>query len=82
MWGSDGKEIFYVTPGGKLVTVELKTSVSGLEAGKPKELFDFSRVTGYAVSAEGNRFLVALQAEDSSTSPMTVVLNWTTDLKR
>ncbi|MEE8184000.1 MAG: protein kinase, partial [Acidobacteriota bacterium] len=53
MWGSDGKEIFYVTPGGKLVTVELKTTVSGLEAGKPEELFDFSRVTGYAVSAEG-----------------------------
>ena len=82
MWGGDGREIFYVTPGGKLVAVELKTSVSGLEAGTPKELFDFSRGTGYTVSADGQRFLVALQAEDPSTSPLTVVLNWTADLKR
>lgn len=39
-------------------------------------------VTVYDVSADGQRLLVIRPREDASTRPLTVVLNWTTELKK
>lgn len=36
----------------------------------------------YDVSHDGQRFLVASTPEEAATQPMTVVLNWLSDLKR
>jgi len=58
------------------------------EAGIPAPLFDV-RVSGltdvrthYAVSADGQRFLVNTPTEDRSASPITVVVNWSKALGR
>jgi len=54
----------------------------------PKTLFQtrvdrepFSRYH-YAVSADGQRFLLNSPVEDAASSPINVVINWTADLKR
>ena len=61
-WSRDGKELFYVAPGGKLMAVEVTTGEK-FEAGTPRALFqmrlaldwDFNH---YSVTADGQRFLV------------------------
>jgi protease II len=91
-WRRDGKELFYLTPDGKLTAVEVKTS-STFEAVAANPLFDthvrgFSLNLGissrdnYAVSSDGQRFLRNDLTEISASTPITVVLNWTADLKR
>ncbi len=86
IWQRDGKELFYFTADRKLMAVEVKAG-STFESSLPKSLFGMntrgggSRTT-YAVSRDGQRFLTSDMMEISGPSPITVVLNWTTDLKR
>ena len=87
-WRNDGKEIFYLAPDRRLMAVPVQPD-STLAVGKSRALFEtriFS-VGGipyvpYCVSAGGQRFLVNTTAEESNSSPMTVVLNWTAALKK
>ena len=85
LWRADGKELFYITEDGKLISAEVKVG-SALESGVPQQLFQASiKNTGfgycYAVAADAQRFLVNTPAEANNPTPMTVVLNWTSDLK-
>jgi Tol biopolymer transport system component len=94
-WRRDGKELFYLTPDGKLMAVEVKAG-STFEAVAAKPLFDthvrgwfgsgagagLSSRNNYAVSSDGQRFLRNDLMEISASSPITVVLNWIADLKR
>ena len=36
----------------------------------------------YDVSPDGQRFLVSSSVEETTATPLTVVLNWTADLKK
>jgi Tol biopolymer transport system component len=91
-WRRDGRELFYRTPGRKLIAVPVKTGVA-FDAGAPKELFELPAeppawIQGgidqrvYAPSADGERFLIAVPVDEESSSPITVVLNWTAALKK
>jgi Tol biopolymer transport system component/predicted Ser/Thr protein kinase len=83
-WRRDGKELFYVTAGQKLMAVTVQTD-STFQAGRPHALFEprfFQPVIPYAVSADGQRFLVNTPLEEDNSSPVTVVLNWTAELKK
>lgn len=72
------------------MAVDVKGNGSTFEAGAPKELFALRLQTiglpgprNYIVAgADGQRFLVASVPEERITTPMTVVLNWTADLRR
>ncbi|MEP7273037.1 MAG: hypothetical protein ABI882_16170, partial [Acidobacteriota bacterium] len=84
-WRRDGKEIFYVDPDAKVMAVEVKTG-SAFEAGIPKVLFDVGALRstfrgGYAVTADGQRFLFVSRGEETDPS-LAVVVNWTVELKR
>jgi eukaryotic-like serine/threonine-protein kinase len=84
-WRRDGKELFYVSPDRKLMAVRVKSGAT-FEAESSRALFETTlpamaiRQT-YAVSADGQRFLLNAPLETESP-PMTVVLNWTGLLKR
>ncbi len=84
-WRSDGGELYYVAPGGRIMAVEVKAAGQGFEAGTPRFLFQTSlrRLPGaqFDPSPDGQRFLVNLSEEDRSL-PATVVLNWTSGVKR
>jgi len=87
-WRNDGKELFYLAPNNKLMAVSVKTNGDNFEAGNPQPLFDVritlpvTGATGYAVTRDGQRFLVNVQAQESSASPAVVVQNWPTLLKK
>ena len=80
-WRRDGKELYY-TSGGKMMAVEVNASGSNFDARVPKLLFEKPGVGQYDVSGDGQRFLVGVPVENRSPDPITVVLNWTADLKR
>ena len=90
MWRRDGKELFYVALNvGRLMSVEVKTTPQ-FEASVPKFLIQapvaltHAMEAGYhyAVSADGQRFLLLLPVQETTPSPITVVQNWTAGLRK
>jgi serine/threonine protein kinase len=79
-WRGDGKELFYIG-GGKLFAVEVKPAPS-FQAATARELFHLPPGPDYAITADGQRVLIAASVEEASSSPVTVVLHWTAELKR
>jgi eukaryotic-like serine/threonine-protein kinase len=79
VWSRDGKELFYIGGDGEMMAVEVK---SGPEFGVAKPLFDARLAgNGFDVGKDG-RFVVPTQIGQSSSPPITVVLNWAAGLKK
>ncbi len=86
-WRGDGKELFYLAPDDKLMSVAVKTGAN-FDAGTPAALFQaYPREFGatseqffYDVSKDGQKFLINTQVKSAKT-PVSVVLNWTASLK-
>jgi Tol biopolymer transport system component len=79
-WKGDGRELFYVTPDRKMMSVEMPAPGAG-EPSRPRVLFQ-SRIlpeiesrNHYAVTRDGQRFLVNERVEEESSRPIVVVLN-------
>jgi len=87
-WRRDGKELFFMGPEKKLMAVDVNLGNGTFEAGVPKMLFQ-TRSIGYPVprntyecSPDGRRFLINALQSDAGSTPITVIVNWTADLKR
>jgi serine/threonine-protein kinase len=91
LWARSGKELFYVSPDGALLRVPVEASGAAWKGGTPMKLLEGRYFTGtasasrlYDVSPDGQRFLmITAPGTDTSASPtISVVLNWTEELKR
>jgi len=79
-WRGDGKELYYIDPDKRLMTISINTTKGKVAAGVPHVLFQ-SRIVAprivlfqYAVSPDGKRFLInSLPAEGAA--PLTVLVN-------
>ena len=85
-WRSDGTELFYATLDRELVAVEMRTAGDRLEVGLPVSLFELQGLQGpgyddYAVSQDGERFLVKLAVEEAVEPRLHIVTNWTSLLE-
>ncbi|HYT65016.1 MAG TPA: hypothetical protein VEL51_01265 [Vicinamibacterales bacterium] len=81
-WRGDGKELFYLTPNGTVTSVSFGTD-RGVEIGPPKVLFQVPGAeVDWAVTRNGERFLLAAPAGHSTPSPFTVVFNWQAALNK
>jgi DNA-binding winged helix-turn-helix (wHTH) protein/Tol biopolymer transport system component len=80
-WRRDGRELYYLAPGGTLMSVAVSSRGDTFDAGRPVPLFR-ARIPAdiitfrnhYAASRDGQRFLVDA-ADDNE--PINVVVNWT-----
>ena len=88
-WRGDGKELFYISPDGKIMAAPVKTGVNFDAEGplvlfqaNPRELVATSEQLTYDVSDDGQRFLINTQMKQTETAPMSVVLNWSTSLNK
>lgn len=90
-WRKDGAELFYVEANRNLMAAPVKPGPS-LQVGLPRSLFrlpgntdrEMSLRSGrhsYAVSGDGQRFLVPVPVARGAAPSITVWLNWTGDLK-
>ncbi len=81
-WGPGGRELFYISPDDKLVSVSLKLERDSVEPSAPHELFPLPTPTTnfmpYDVSSDGQRFLV----EAPPAQALTVVINWPVLVKK
>jgi eukaryotic-like serine/threonine-protein kinase len=81
-WRRDGKELYYLALDGRLMAVPVRSTATTFEPGVAVPLFQ-TRSRGYSpydVAADG-RFLI--NTVDAAVSvPITVVLNWTSGLKK
>jgi Tol biopolymer transport system component len=81
LWRGDGRELFIGT-NGAVLSVEIDTR-GRFKVGATKTLFPLPpRATSAVVTADGQRFLIGVPADDEPTSSLTVVLNWSEGLKR
>jgi eukaryotic-like serine/threonine-protein kinase len=85
-WGHDGKELFYIAPDSTLMAVSIKATASSMQLGVPTTLFK-ADVLGrgnrqnYNVAANG-RFLFNIPVTEQASAPITVILNWASNLKK
>ena len=85
-WRDDGEEIYYVAPGGTVMSVALRVGAD-LDADRPSALFQVPNLAAdfgyqYDVTGNGERFLLNIQVEPEAPPPITVVVNWTAELAR
>ncbi len=82
-WSPDGRELYFVSPDGKLMVADFKLGTDSVAPSAPRELF---AVAGgglnqrYAVAPDGKRFLVL--APTGGSQSLEVVVNWPALLKK
>jgi len=84
-WSGDGRELFYVTPDGALVTASIGGE-SSFRVTQMRELFQLASLrldfntplasSPYDVTRDGQRFLARVAAETGIPEPILVLLNW------
>jgi serine/threonine protein kinase len=95
-WRRDGKELFYLA-GDTMMAAEVNGAGAAFQVGAVRRLFEVRRRTQtngsllgnlgsgrvYDVTADGQRFLVNVVAEDMQAAPppITVITNWTATLR-
>jgi Tol biopolymer transport system component len=84
VWRRDGKEIYYISLDSHLTAVSVNPRQGEFEVNKAQKLFEVRNVfplgAPFDVMPDGQRFLVLTQPEVSEL-PMTLVLNWNTELR-
>jgi Tol biopolymer transport system component len=88
-WSRDGNELFYISPEDQLMAVALNATPDRVEIGAPRPLFTIHprpavRLDAYPydVTSDGRRFVVNTLLEDTTSTAITVVLNWTEGLTK
>ena len=91
MWRGDGKELYFLTPDGKMMAAPITSSGAGaIEFGAPVELFQspiqrpIPTIDQYAVTRDGDRFLFIqpVSNQEAPVVPITVVVNWATGINK
>jgi hypothetical protein len=81
-WNRDGKELFYAAPDDSIVAVPV-TSGASSQTGTGAPLFRLETgIRNFDVSPDGSRFLVSTPLDKSPESPIRVILNWDSVLKK
>ena len=82
-WRRDGREIVYLGPNNALTTATVNSDGASFEVGGVRTLFAVRprpMVTlgdyPYDVSVDGQRFLVNTVVEETTSTPITLVVNW------
>lgn len=73
LWRADGREIYFVGPGNRLMAAAVAASGASPSVGSPSTLFEAPLFGGlYAPAGNGSRFLIALPAPSPDVVPIEV----------
>jgi Tol biopolymer transport system component len=82
-WRRDGRELYYLAPDLRLMTVSVAAQGSTLSFGPPQALFltrsrrsNLKGATGYIATPDGQRFLIDSQNEEDVSSPIHLLVDW------
>jgi Tol biopolymer transport system component len=89
-WRQDGKELFYLSAEGKMMSVAV-TLGTAFKAGSPVALFQTTHRRqpvsaqdrfSYDVSGDGQRFLINTKIDEANIAPLSIHLNWASEMER
>jgi eukaryotic-like serine/threonine-protein kinase len=85
VWSPDGRELYFLAADSKLMVTEVRPG-NRFDPGVPAPLFEYREVgnaynSRFDVTKDGH-FVLRTAVEQSSTVPITVVLNWQAGLKK
>ena len=88
-WRQDGKELFYLSADGTMMAAAVTTGAS-LKAASPVALFQTHRPQpissqddfSYDVSGDGQRFLIATKVDEGNAAPLSILLNWASQMEK
>ena len=81
-WNPNGKELFYIAPNGRLMTVPIRISPNGqiVLPSAAASLFATNlrpyKRQEYMVSSDHRSFVMNSVLESTGAAPVTVILNW------
>jgi Tol biopolymer transport system component len=76
LWRSDGRELFYVASGSRLMAAAVTAAGASATVGPSSTLFEVPLFGGlYAPGADGRRFLIAMPAPSTDVVPMELQIN-------
>lgn len=85
-WRGDGKELFFLDPGDKIMAVDVDPTGATPKLGVPHVLFQAigiqRQVGSYVVAPDGKRFLINNGDSKEGNEPLNLVLHWTEQLKK
>ena len=85
----DGKELFFLSADRRMMAAQLQTEGATFGFGAPRALFE-THISlkedrpgnQYAVSSDGQRFLINSTIESTVTTPISVVVNWAAGVQK
>jgi len=90
-WRGDSKELYFRNPDGGVMAVEVAADEI-FQSLKPKLLFQppsgisildsITLISSWDVTSDGNRFLIPTPSAESSPTPFTSIINWTSLLEQ
>ena len=84
-WSRDGRQLFYLADDQKMMSATLSEAQGALQSLSLRPLFQTNAVSGsndtYDVATDG-KFLVDFAATEDTPAPLSLVVNWTADLKK
>jgi eukaryotic-like serine/threonine-protein kinase len=89
-WSLSGKELYYIGPNGEMMAAPIVITGTTIEPGAPVVLFQ-TRIFGGDVDnqqgpqfdvARDGRFLINTVVDDSASSPITLLMNWSPEEKK
>jgi Tol biopolymer transport system component len=78
-WSRGGRELFYVSKNGLLMSVAVSPAVASLKLGSPRPMF---RMPNAAYEVVGERFLTSMPAEGRPSMRIDIVINWMSEIQR
>ena len=86
-WRADGRELYWVTPGGKIMLAEIQAGPSGVQSGTPRELLTapiYTATSGsFDVTSDGQRFpLLLFSSLGQGSIRLNVMSNWQAGLPK
>jgi eukaryotic-like serine/threonine-protein kinase len=87
-WRRDGKELYYLAPDGNLIAAQLKETNGLLHVVALRTLFQTKASSlsslndSYDAFPDGKKFLVSTVTSEETPTPLSLVFNWTAELKK
>jgi serine/threonine protein kinase/Tol biopolymer transport system component len=87
-WRRDGKELFYLSSDQKLMSRDIRPGttfepgpVTELFQVRPRDAVSSTEMFTYDVAADGRTFLINAAIDEPNPSPVSIVLDWTAEMK-
>jgi eukaryotic-like serine/threonine-protein kinase len=82
VWSRDGKQLYFREAAGGLMAVDVQLQGSEFHSGLPRQIFSAPGGVRPVDTTPDGRILVAIQADQQVSSPITLVLNWDAEMKK